>query len=334
VTKRFLSAATVVALLAVLAIGAVGCSSGTDDTAGGDDGVTKVAVLFPGVIYDKSWNQQGYEGLARAQEEVGVEIAYTENVKHDEQIEIFRNYAQQGYDIIIGHGGEMMDAALTVAEEYPDIEFVVTNGSECAENVTSIRISYPDMGYLAGVFAGSMTETNKVAIVLAEPVPLVQLGEKGFEMGVARANPDAEVYTVMTGDWADVNKAREAAVALIADGVDVLFHILDAADVGVLTAAEDESVMAIGLYTDQSHIAPGAVIGSALGHPGNLIYKAASGELLNHQINTIGAETPDTVRVDGYSDKVPQEVRDIVAEAAEDLANDVVVVTLDEAEGE
>jgi len=65
----------------------------------------KVAVAFPGVVSDQSWNQFGYEGLKRAEAECGVEIAYSEDVFQDEQLETFRNYTAEGYDIIIGQGG-------------------------------------------------------------------------------------------------------------------------------------------------------------------------------------------------------------------------------------
>ena len=71
----------------------------------------KVAVLFPGVVSDQSWNQFGFEGLKQAEAECGVEIAYSENVFQDAQLETFRNYAAEGYNIIIGHGGEYAESA-------------------------------------------------------------------------------------------------------------------------------------------------------------------------------------------------------------------------------
>ena len=211
----------------------------------------RVAVLFPGLVDDQSWNQAGFEGLTRLEEE-GAEIAYTERVNQSQQVEVFRNYAQQGYDIIVGHGGEYMDAALQVATEYPDLQFVVTNGNKGADNVTSFTLSYRDMGLLAGALAGLMTESNKLAIVAGQEIPVALGAVEGFQEGVARVNPEAEVNVTYTGSWEDVDKAREAALALISDGADVVWHVLDAADAGVLSAAEDEGVMAIGLYGDQS----------------------------------------------------------------------------------
>ena len=98
----------------------------------------KVAVLFPGAVSDQSWNQWGYEGLVKAKNECGVEIAYSENIYQDAQIETMRNYAAQGYDIIIGHGGEYTDSAFSVAKEYPNIKFAITNGVKAGGNVSEV----------------------------------------------------------------------------------------------------------------------------------------------------------------------------------------------------
>ena len=126
---------------------------------------TKVAAMFPGVVSDQSWNQFGFEGLKRAEKECGVEIAYSEEVAQDEQIETIRSYAAEGYDIIIGHGGEYEDALATVAEEYPDIRFGVTDGEAKTSNMSGMRLSFRQMGYPAGILACNMTKSNHVAKV-------------------------------------------------------------------------------------------------------------------------------------------------------------------------
>ncbi|MEW6229721.1 MAG: BMP family protein, partial [Bacillota bacterium] len=304
--KRLLAGLAIVALVTALAV--AGCSKAPEAQ---DDGKTKVAVLFPGVVYDQSWCQQGYEGLIRARDELGVEIAYTEKVHQSEQIEIMRNYAKQGYDIIIGHGGEYMDACETVAKEYPNVQFVCTNGKRAGGNVTSIGLNYFDMGYLAGIMAGKMTKTNKIAMLVGEPIQISIMGMDGYEMGAKAVNPNVEVTRVETGSWEDVNIAREACLALIDNGVDVLYHVLDAADVGLYTAAQDRGVMAIGLYKDVESVAPKAIIGSTLGSPAKLIYDACSGALLNGKVNWIGAVDPEVVNYVITDDNVPQEVKDL-----------------------
>lgn len=278
---------------------------------------TKVAVLFPGVVSDQSWNQFGYEGLMRAKNEDGDETAYSENVSQDMQIEAFRNYAAEGYDVIIGMGGEYTDAARTVAGEYPDINFCVSNGLVGnGENLSSFKVSYSQQGYLAGVLAGLMTKTNKIAAVMAEPIPIVDQGKASFKAGAESVNKDVEVSFVITGSWADVAKAREAGLALINQGVDVLWHILDTADAGLISAAEDKGIYAIGLYRDSAALGPKAVIGSAMGNPSTLVYEAANGHVLNGKANIMDVNTPqgiDMKMTELVPQKTQEKVRDIVS---------------------
>lgn len=315
---RGLAPGVAIAILALVMAACGGDTSATADATatGGDAAGKRVAALFPGLVDDESWNQAGYEGLTQAESD-GVEIAYSESASQDQQVELFRNYAQQGFNVVIGHGGEYMDAALQVAEEFPDVEFVVTNGNQSAENVTSLALSYGDMGYLAGVLAGSMTESNHIGVVTGETIPIAQDAMRGFEAGAKRVNPDVEVSTSVTGDWADVALAREAALAHISDGVDVLWHVLDAADAGVMSAAEDEGVYVIGLYADQSHLASTAHIGASLSDASLVIHTAATEELDGEAHSEGVAE--GVVSFGAYSDAVPEEVQQAVSEAEEEL---------------
>ena len=298
------------------------CSStaapGTSPGASSVDGTgKKVAMLFPGLVDDQSWNQAGFTGLKRAETEKGAQISYTEKVTQDQQVEVFRNYAQNGNQIIIGHGGEYMDAALQVATEFPEVQFVVTNGNKSAANVTSMALSYGDMGYLSGVLACSMTKSNKIGVVLGETIPVANDSVKGWENGCKRVNPNAQVKTSVTGDWADVDKAREAALALIADGADVVGHLLDAADAGVFAAAEDKGVLAIGLYGDQKKLGPKSHIGAAIADAGLVVFLAAT-DALDGGAHSEGVKE-GVVSFGAFSESVPQAVRDAVKAAEEDL---------------
>lgn len=299
-------------LAVIVAVVVTACSGGT----GGDDGKKKVAVLFPGLVDDQSWNQAGFEGLKAAEAE-GVEIAYTEKVTQDQQVEVFRNYAQQGFDVIIGHGGEYMDAAIQLGTEFPKVEFVVTNGRKSAANVTSLALGYGDMGYLSGVLACAMTKSGKIGLIIGETIPIANDAIRGWKAGCARSNPSATVTETVTGDWADVDKAREATLALIGDGADVVGHLLDAADAGVFAAADDKGVYSIGLYGDQSKFGPKSHIGAALADASLVIKMAATGEL-NHEANMEGAAS-GVVNFGAFSSAVPKEVQDAVAKAVEDL---------------
>ena len=243
---------------------------------------TRVALVMPGVVTDQSWNQFAYEGLMAAKNECDLEVAYSEKVSQDEQVEVFRQYALEGYDIIIGHGGEYAVSIKQVADEFPDIEFGNSNGFEKAPNLSNYIVSFAHMGYVSGCLAGMMTKTGKVAEISAMPLPIVKQGEEAFKRGVKSVNPNAKVTFVTTGSWEDVTKAREAALALIANGHDVLTYHLDTAEVGVISACEDKGVYVIGTYRDVSEMAPKAVVGSAVGSPATLVHELACGRALTH----------------------------------------------------
>ena len=286
---------------------------------------TKVAVMFPGVVTDQSWNQFGYEGLVRAQADCGVEIAYTEEVGQDDQIEVLRNYAAEGYDIIIGHGGEYSDSIGMVAKEYPDLQFGVADGPPMADNVSSTTLSFRQMGYLAGILACEMTKTNHVAYVVGELLECSDQGLEGFELGVETCGRGTEVTYVATGDWADVAKAREAALALIDDDVDVLWHMLDTADAGLISAAEDSGVWAIGLYRDSSSLGPNAVLGSTLGSPGAMIYELACGRGIPLEMTVVDVNTPGGVDMN-MTQLTPEDVQQKVFAALEKMRSGDIVV--------
>ena len=277
----------------------------------------KVAMLFPGLVDDQSWNQAGFAGLKRAETETGAQISYTEKVTQDQQVEVFRKYAQLGNQVIIGHGGEYMDAALQVAAEFPAVQFVVTNGNKSAANVTSLALNYGDMGYLSGVLACSMTKSNKIGVVIGETIPIANDSVKGWENGCKRVNPNAKVKVSVTGDWADVDKSREAALALIADGADVVGHLLDAADAGVFAAAEDKGVQAIGLYGDQKKLGPKSHIGAAIADASLVVFRAATGAL-DGGVHLEGVKE-GVVTFGAFADSVPKAVLDAVKTAQDDL---------------
>jgi basic membrane protein A and related proteins len=288
--------------------------------------VRKVAVLFPGVVSDQSWNQFGFEGLKQAETGCGAEIAYSENVFQDAQLETFRNYAAEGYNIIIGHGGEYAESLQAVAKEFPDVEFGVTNGLVSGPNVSSIKISYSQMGYLAGSLACEMTKTNHIAFIGAEEIQIVEDAAREYKRAAQECGKgEVQVDVVMTGSWADVNKAYEASRGLIAGGADVLWHVLDTADAGLVAAAQDAGVYAIGLYRDSSDLGPKAVIGSALGAPGSEIYKLACGEALKHEALYLDVNMENGVGIH-FTNLTPADVQARVLAIYEKMKSGEIVV--------
>jgi basic membrane protein A len=248
-------------------------------------------MVLPGLKTDEAFNQYTYEGMMRAAQELNLQTAYKEEVTQDQQLEVIRQFAQQGYDIIIGQGGQFGEALQTVAKEYPKLNFVFSVATDTGgvPNVTAATVSYAHAGYLAGVMACSVTKSNKVAMVTGEWYDPHKQFLAAFEKGAQTCGKQVKASSVATGSWSDVDKAREAALALVADGNDVLVPLLDAAYVGVLTAAQDsKGVLIVGAVTDTSKVAPTVTVGSVVFNWNELGYEEAAGKLLDGKSHVLG----------------------------------------------
>lgn len=116
----------------------VGCDNTAD--ADGDDKVVKVALLLPGNINDAGWSQAAYNGLMDAKKEYDIETSYIESVPLAEQESTIRDYASRGFDLIICHGSDFKDAIFTVAPEFPDTGFAITNSPGQGENLVGVGV--------------------------------------------------------------------------------------------------------------------------------------------------------------------------------------------------
>jgi basic membrane protein A and related proteins len=259
----------------------------------------RVAMVLPGEKTDAAFNQYTYEGMKRAAADFGLETAYKEDVTQDQQLEVIRQFAQRGYDIIIGQGGQFGEALQTVAKEYPKANFIfsVATNTGGVPNVTAATVSYAHSAYIAGVMAGMTTKSNKIAMVTGEWYDPHKQFLANFTKGAQSTGKNIEVSSVATGSWSDVDKAREASLALIAGGNDVLVPLLDAAYVGVLSAAQDsKGVLVVGAVTDCAKVAPTVTLGSVVFNWNELGYQEAAGKLLDGKTHILGmAENGITV---------------------------------------
>lgn len=280
-------------ILLIMTIVASACQPAPEATTAAEEGEAKVkvAMVLPGLKTDEAFNQYTYEGMMRAAKDHNLETAYVEEVAQDEQVEVIRQFAQQGYNIIIGQGGQFGESLMTVAKEFPDQDFVYSVATDTGgiPNLTAATVSYSHAGYIGGVMACYSTKTNKVAMVTGEWYDPHRQMEASFIKGAQSCGKEVEVTAVATGSWSDVNKAREASLALIADGFDVLMPVLDAAYVGVLTAAQDsEGVLIVGCVIDMSVTAPDVTVGSALFNWNELGYQEAAGMLTDGKVHILG----------------------------------------------
>jgi simple sugar transport system substrate-binding protein/basic membrane protein A len=222
---------------------------------------TKVAMLLPGSINDQSWNAQGYAGLMKIKDS-GYQVAYSENVPAADHVEAMRDYARQGYKIVIGHSGRFLSAAQRVGPEFPEVQFVAgAGGGGLGKNVMSIDYDNTHFGCQLGVLAARMSKTGKIAGVYAlEGLPNMVAQVGSYRLCAKRIKPDIEVSIIYIKDIEDAAAAKEAAFSLIAGGADFVAGKLNAAQAGLIQAAKEKNVFTTGRSFGHTAIAPENVI--------------------------------------------------------------------------
>jgi basic membrane protein A len=208
----------------------------------------KVAFVYVAPIGDLGWTYAHDQGRLML-EEMGIETAYIENVPEGPDAErVIRDFAEKDYDLIITTSFGYMDPTITVAEEYPDTWFVHISGFKTAPNASTVfgRIYQPR--FLSGLVAGLATESNKIGYVAAFPIPEVIRGINAFTQGVRTANPEATVNVVWTNTWFGPPEEKEAAEALLDQGVDVIAQHQDTTE--PQKAAADRGAVSIGYDSD------------------------------------------------------------------------------------
>ncbi len=161
--------------------------------------------------------------------------------------------------IIFGDAFGNEEAARRVAAEYPDIAFVFGSGGGPAEPNFSVFDNWiHEPAYLAGMLAGGLTKSNTLGVVGGYPVPEVNRIVNAFIGGAKEVNPNVEVKVTFLNSWFDPAAAKEAALAQVGAGADVLF----AERFGVIEAASENDLLAIGNMSDQQELAPQHVVSS------------------------------------------------------------------------
>jgi basic membrane protein A len=222
-----------------------------------------VGFIYTSPAGDGGWSTSHDYGRQAVEQELGVKTLYVENVPESQEIEnIMRDMISQGAKVIFATSYGYMEYVSNVAAEYPDVVFLHASGYESSDNMINYFGRIYQARYLTGIVAGLKTESNKIGYVGAYPIPEVIRGINAFALGVQSVNPDAEVSVRWTHTWYDPATEKEAAVALLDEGVDVIAQHQDTA--GPQQAAEEKGVWSVGYHTDMSMTAPEANMTSAI----------------------------------------------------------------------
>jgi basic membrane protein A len=278
-------------------------------------GALKVAIVLPGIITDKAWNQAGYSGLTEIKSRLGAETAYVEKVGQADQVEALSDFARRGFNLVYAHGGQFDASIKQVAPQFPNTFFVGVNGSATGSNHASLLIDHLQASYLCGIIGATLSKSGKMAYLAGQEFQATQDELRGFVLGAKSVKPNIQVSSTFTGDWNDAAKAKEAADAIVSTGADVIYQWLDNASPAVLQTCADKGIYAFGNTADQLNVAPKAVLTSAVKRIDLAIAKLAEfqskGELKG-QVYSLGLEDPQILHLGQFNPVVPKDLQDRV----------------------
>ena len=259
----------VLVLLALL----VAACGGAEEEAAGEDGVFRVAVIMPSTINDLAFSQSMYDALVAIQTEMGgpekMELVYSEGMfVVDDAAAAIRDYATEGYDMVIAHGSQYGSSLQEIAPDFPETAFahgttVNTFADEGITNVFAYEAASDQGGYVNGVMAGMLTESNVIGVIGPIETGDAKLYIDGFVEGVKASNPDAQVNVNYIGSFSDVALAAEAANTHLQAGADTLTGTAQMV-VGAVGAAKENGALWFGTQASQSSLAPEIVVANQI----------------------------------------------------------------------
>jgi basic membrane protein A len=232
-----------------------------NDTGGSGKRIT-IALLTDALFSDAGWGAFGFNAAQALKSKYGHEVDFKDNVPIPEIETTLREYAADGYDMIIAHGFVWGDPAVKVGKDYPNTMFVVFTGLANSTNVASVFPRQQEGTYLLGALGAMMSKTGTIGFVGGERYPnLINIYE-GYKQGAKAIDNSIEVLDTYLNDWDSPEKGYQGAMSQINDGADLLLHVADTSGHGVIQAAKEKGIYAFGAVSDQNILAPNTVLTS------------------------------------------------------------------------
>ncbi|HSM23442.1 MAG TPA: BMP family ABC transporter substrate-binding protein [Anaerolineaceae bacterium] len=326
-------------MVVLFAAGLVGCAPANQAPE-----TEKVVYLINGALGDQSFYDSGQLGMEQIKNEYGVEIRTIETNfdagQYEPALQAAVNYADVIF--VISYGFE--DQLMQYADKHPDKIFV--NLDTVVQNemntITSVDFIEEESAYLAGVVAALTTlETDLPGInpgkligaVGGDVDPVISAFVFAYTNGAKSIDPEIQVETKYLGSWDDTAKGKQAALQLYDMGADVVFQIAAGAGIGVLQAAGERGLYAIGVDTNQNDIVPGHVVASDIKDVGKAIYEVFKsikdgsyqpGQVLQYGIATGGVDIDMTAQVP----VLPQEIQDKVMDVRQQIIDGSLIIEI------
>jgi basic membrane protein A len=324
--KRTFAFTAVVIIAAMLAACGGGPAAVTENV--------RIALILPSTIDDLAWSQSMYEGIKTVQADLGedvVELTVTENLWNAvDAAAAIRDFAEQGYDIVIAHGAQYQNSVFEIAPDFPETSFAYGTSFRAEANIFAYDPQAQEGGYLLGMLGGLLTETDKLGIVGPVEAGDAIKYNYGFVQGVAAVNPDAEVSVTYTGSFGDTAGANEMAKTHMDNGADFLSGTAQQA-VGAIQAASDRGVPWLGSDMDQSVVWPETVMAAQVYDWSDIVRRmidARAEGIIGGEVLTLSFATGRLTLEINEGFDIPADVIDQVEDAMQAITDGTLVPEL------
>ncbi len=290
------------------------------------------AIIFElGGKFDKSFGQAAWEGAERWKKESGKPYLEFEIANAAQREQAARRFAERGASPIVGVGFPQASSIEKIAKEFPKLQFAIVDAVVDLPNVQSFVYREHEGSFLVGMLAAMASRSGKVGFVGGQDIPLVRKFLCGYEQGAKYANPKVQTFSAMTGTtnaaWTDPPRGAELTKAQIAQGVDVVFSAAGTTGIGIMQAAKDGGILAIGVDSNQNHLHPGTMLTSMVKRVDLAVYTAFKG--VKPGVIALGLkEGALDYAMDQYNDKLvtPEMRRKVEAAKADIISGKLQVV--------
>ena len=255
--------------LSVLLVAGIAVLAGCGGGGGGSSATsaTPFVVLVTDInqLNDHGFNQLAYQGLQRAEKQLGVRGDVYQSASAQDYVPNLSTAARRKADLVVAVGFDQAAAVAKVAKEFPDTHFAIIDVDQRdlagkPKNVEGLIFREQEVGYLAGYLAGLQElktgGKNTIGSVGGEKQPPVDRYIAGYEAGARKADPAVKLLNAYSQDWVDQAKCKNAALSQIAAGATIIFQVAGGCGLGVLDAAKERNVWGIGVDADQSYLGP------------------------------------------------------------------------------
>lgn len=278
--KRILLFLMGLSLILLTACGKEESSKNTEN-----EGVKKVdykvgIVLGLGGLGDKSFSDSAYKGLLKSEKELGVQIKYVEPTTLSEFDQFFTEFAEANYDLIIGVSFDAEKGIEKAAKEYPKSNFVIIDSIVDLPNVKSIIFNQKEGSFLAGALGEMVSKDKSLGFIGAVEAPVIKSFYEGYKQGALYMNPTVEVKDIYVGGnnpFNDPARAKELAISMAENGIDVIFTVAGGSGRGVMEAIKGrKDLYGIGVDSNQDGEVEGKILTSILKRVDISVFNAVS----------------------------------------------------------